>query len=723
MPVPVQCLPLDPGPPLPKPGRANVMGPDRHMLDTACVESNGHSPSNDSPRVRSDALDAAHVQSSGYMGSSSVWTPTISDGHGSSLSRGHNHVGHFEPRPNPSRTPTSSFTDRWVGYLHQRGSNLSFETESIPDDRSAQRRSSAQRLLEDQEKQQAERQSPPPTASQRSSTSSNNQSQARNDFDKGLRNERTSRTTGRYESPSLTTTQPPSREHDPQPETRPISQDQLVAEVKGIYAGLVMFETKCIEVDNAQPPTADTNSDTNANSTLNNEQWQALIALHRTLLHEHHDFFLASQHPSTSPALQRLAPKYAMPARMWRHGIHSFFDLLRRPLPTLFLKHMPILLYLAYSMLALLYEIFPAFENTWIECLGDLGRYRMAIEDDDLQDRRTWTRVSRHWYDKASEGSPTTGRLYHHLAILARPNAMQRLSYYTKSLGVAVSLRSATRESIMTLFDSVLAKSLDRLVPIDAAFVRVHGTLFSGKSKEGLQELCDGLLEQLGLNILRSTTRWLGANYYIGLDSVSTLIENDPDVDRGGVFKTLRPTLERGPRFIPSLALNHLDLHPGEFLNDFRLWWKQDFSQLPEDFALRRPVQDSDGFLRRQFPAVWIPKGPTSTPGEREAKLRPRHCNMVPRASGRHVCRTHNPSGLLPDIESVEATSQELIFPSYLVHVHEMDCVATKILALLRIVWWASTRSFFLLFRAFKQVPSGSCSCVLPTSPLLSGVI
>ena len=35
-----------------------------------------------------------------------------------------------------------------------------------------------------------------------------------------------------------------------QPETRPISQEQLVAEVKGIYAGLVMVEAKCIEVDN-----------------------------------------------------------------------------------------------------------------------------------------------------------------------------------------------------------------------------------------------------------------------------------------------------------------------------------------------------------------------------------------------------------------------------------------------------------------------------------------
>ncbi|KAH8743989.1 hypothetical protein F5883DRAFT_386086, partial [Diaporthe sp. PMI_573] len=54
------------------------------------------------------------------------------------------------------------------------------------------------------------------------------------------------------------------------------------------------------------------------------------IALHRTLLHEHYDFFLASQHPSASPALRRLASKYAMPVRMWRHGVHSFIELLRQ---------------------------------------------------------------------------------------------------------------------------------------------------------------------------------------------------------------------------------------------------------------------------------------------------------------------------------------------------------------------------------------------------------
>jgi hypothetical protein len=88
------------------------------------------------------------------------------------------------------------------------------------------------------------------------------------------------------------------------PEARPISQEQLVAEVKAIYAGLALVESKCIEVDNNQ------SSQTDPVNKLNHVQWQALIALHRTLLHEHHDFFLASQHPSASLEPRRLAAKY-----------------------------------------------------------------------------------------------------------------------------------------------------------------------------------------------------------------------------------------------------------------------------------------------------------------------------------------------------------------------------------------------------------------------------
>lgn len=290
-----------------------------------------------------------------------------------------------------------------------------------------------------------------------------------------------------------------------QPETRPISQEQLVAEVKGIYAGLVMVENKCIEVDTNQ-------SNQPATTTkLNNDQWQALIALHRTLLHEHHDFFLASQHPSASAALRRLAAKYAMPARMWRHGIHSFLELLRHRLPAS-LDHMLTFIYMAYSMMALLYETVPAFEDTWIECLGDLGRYRMAIEDDDIRDRETWTAVSRHWYSRASDKSPRTGRLYHHLAILARPNALQQLSNYAKSLCVEIPFLSA-RESIMTLFEPLISKTntpqQNRLPPTELNFVKAHGILFSGEQTEDLDTTMKGFLDALDDHINVSTRSWL----------------------------------------------------------------------------------------------------------------------------------------------------------------------------------------------------------------------
>jgi hypothetical protein len=320
-----------------------------------------------------------------------------------------------------------------------------------------------------------------------------------------------------------------------QPETRPIPQEQLVAEVKGIYAGLVMVEAKCIEVDKKQ-------MDSSPQPKLNDEQWQALIMLHRTLLDEHHDFFLASQHPSASLALNGLASKYAMPARIWRHGIHSFLELLRHRLPASF-DHMLTFLYLAYSMMALLYETVPAFEDTWIECLGDLARYRMAIEDDDIRDREIWTRVSRQWYSKASNKAPTIGRLYHHLAILARPNALQQLYYYAKSLCVITPFTS-TRESILTLFDPVLSaengQGQYRLPLLDTAFIRAHAHLFTNRTIDRFDTAANEFLGLLDSQIGRVTKKFLEQGYQISIsNTVAVLSFGSKD---NPIMKAIVPT-------------------------------------------------------------------------------------------------------------------------------------------------------------------------------------
>ena len=68
-----------------------------------------------------------------------------------------------------------------------------------------------------------------------------------------------------------------------QPETRPISPEQLVVEVKGIYAGLVMVEAKCIDIDERQSAAAQ-ERDPSKRSELKNDQWQSLIALHKQVI-------------------------------------------------------------------------------------------------------------------------------------------------------------------------------------------------------------------------------------------------------------------------------------------------------------------------------------------------------------------------------------------------------------------------------------------------------
>ncbi|PVH67527.1 hypothetical protein DL98DRAFT_507629 [Cadophora sp. DSE1049] len=293
-----------------------------------------------------------------------------------------------------------------------------------------------------------------------------------------------------------------------QPETRPISQEQLIAEVKGIYESLMIAEAKCIEVDNQQATSP---------SRLNNQQWQTILALHRMLMYEHHDFLLASQHPSASSALKRLATKHRIPARLWCYAIHSLLELLRHRLPTS-LEHMLAFLYLAYSMTALLYETVPIFSDIWMEYLGDLSRYRIAIEDDDIQEQEVWAEVARHWYSKCSRRAVTTGRLYHHLAIMARPNFLQQLFYYAKSLCVPIPFESA-RESILTLFAPILNESqaLSRTLPFEIAFVRSHGILFTSEQRGEYEYSASNFLRLLDPHIGRATRNFMEQGYHIAI--------------------------------------------------------------------------------------------------------------------------------------------------------------------------------------------------------------
>ncbi|EEP79549.1 conserved hypothetical protein [Uncinocarpus reesii 1704] len=350
-----------------------------------------------------------------------------------------------------------------------------------------------------------------------------------------------------------------------EPETRQISEEQLINEVRTIYAGLVLVEKKCVEIDRQQA---------NNPVPLNHEQWQALIALHRTLLHEHHDFFLASQHPSASPALQKLASRYSMPARMWRHGIHSFLELLRHRLPEA-LDHMLAFIYTAYSMMALLLESVPSFEDTWIECLGDLARYRMAVEESDLRDREVWAGVARYWYNKAADKSPQVGRIQHHLAVLARPNILQQLFFYSKSL-VCVQPFPNTKESIMLLFNPLLDQkelALAHYSPTMLPFVKAHGILFTKQSILSFLEYGLEFMSYLGTQVGRVGSKWREQGVYIASANFASLIEYDASSRLSKLFQ----------KAIESPGLNESRLKN----EHFPMPESGTKRHLPEDFSMR----------------------------------------------------------------------------------------------------------------------------------------
>ncbi len=74
----------------------------------------------------------------------------------------------------------------------------------------------------------------------------------------------------------------------------------------------------------------------------------------------------------------------------------------------------------------------------------------MAIEYDDSGLRSRWNKVAAEAYSGVLEADPTVGRLYHHLAILARPKYLARFCGFLKSINVATPF-FLSWESIFTV--------------------------------------------------------------------------------------------------------------------------------------------------------------------------------------------------------------------------------------------------------------------------------
>lgn len=270
--------------------------------------------------------------------------------------------------------------------------------------------------------------------------------------------------------------------------------------------------------------------------------WAELVAMHKELADCHYNFLKLALDPKVPPGLRPLPVKYNIPVRLWQVAFHTILERLRFA----WMAHDPValdflmdLIYDAYQFYTELLEdqMMSSFRTAWIEALGDLARYRMAvatslateqpkrkrsldarIDDDDVpprsgasigqevadawdvEDKETWRTTARDWYAIGITEKPGEGRLHHHLALLCRDVRGQEgraLYHFAKSLTASHPFETA-RESVLPLFDSALQfqRSTPEATAMDL-FVRLHGMLFTKIQLDDFSPVMSRFMERL----------------------------------------------------------------------------------------------------------------------------------------------------------------------------------------------------------------------------------
>ncbi|GAA6058922.1 hypothetical protein JCM10212_002874 [Sporobolomyces blumeae] len=305
----------------------------------------------------------------------------------------------------------------------------------------------------------------------------------------------------------------------------------------------------------------------NSNSgRFDDEYWVKLAQSHKQLADAHYSFLQLALDPRLPPSHHTLPQKYNIPTRLWQTGFHQLLERMRHAVlsspvssedsPSAnVLEHLIEFIQSAYGFYSQLFEdpTVAMFRSAWIEQLGDLARYRMAVaglasrvhaaqqqatqresqqhlssaalndastaaeastpvrrEDEasigqaalndwDLEEQETWREMAKDWYAQGVSESPGTGRLQHHLALLSKGEGdeLKGLYHYVKSL-TATNPYVSARESILPLFDQ--EHQSRRTLPEVAKselFVHLHGMLFTKISLDDFDDCLERFLERL----------------------------------------------------------------------------------------------------------------------------------------------------------------------------------------------------------------------------------
>ena len=143
---------------------------------------------------------------------------------------------------------------------------------------------------------------------------------------------------------------------------------------------------------------------------------------------------------------------------------------------------------------------------------------------------------------------PKVGRLYHHLAILARPFTIAQLALYCRSLTCATPFESA-RNSVMTMFTPILEGReivYQRSNTTEVIFISAHAVLFTGQTLADYDKFVTQLTvgDQFFKFIARAGVKYKEIGVSVGLANIAALYAYNATNKRGVFCSLLRLRIE-----------------------------------------------------------------------------------------------------------------------------------------------------------------------------------
>ncbi|KAF7322791.1 PINc domain-containing protein [Mycena chlorophos] len=303
----------------------------------------------------------------------------------------------------------------------------------------------------------------------------------------------------------------------------------FAVQLKKLYRAITDLETKIKQEDSDETEDAGRvllKTRDGENEELERDQerdkWKKQISDHKELAELIHNLLAISLAPSVPASLRNIPTKYNIILRLWSFAFHKLLESLRRASFTsnLALEHLQDFIYYAYTFYTGLLEeqTLNSFKSGWLEALGDLARYKMAVAamvvggsdgsaaltaaavsaagstsdtlappagppaksisdapaariDDSPSpsigvaaarllevepEKERWRCIARDWYGMGIADQPGHGKLHHHLGLLSREVDREELRgvYHFVKSMTTLHTFMTSRESVLPMWSA-----------------------------------------------------------------------------------------------------------------------------------------------------------------------------------------------------------------------------------------------------------------------------